>query len=462
MGRQIVNIGVEGNDASGDPIRAAFKKINDNFNELYSAVGQGAGISFTNLREGPDEIVPSSILIANVAANKYISKTLEGQGITIDNSDPTKMKFISTASNLSNDIAPALANDLNAGTFTIYRLSNPSTLLATQYNVNIDSFAINKGYADSRYLQLAGGTMTGQLILSGPISGGDNPLIATTKEYVDTLFLNNIGPTGPTGPIGSAVNIQGSVNSVPELPGYPSGYLGNIGDGYLVGGDLWVWSGSGWDNLGNIQGPQGTTGPIGPTGPIGSAVNIQGSVNSVPELPGYPSGYLGNIGDGYLVGGDLWVWSGGGWDNLGNIQGPQGNIGPTGPSGLQGATGPTGLAGNVGPTGPTGEMGPGVLIQGSVNTYTELPGYPSGYMGNIGDSYLVGNSGDLWSWTGGGWTQAGNIQGPQGTVGPTGPTGSFQSYNDFTTFFEAWAAQLPTTPGSPGQAWNNNGVITIS
>ena len=39
MAKQIINIGASANDGSGDPIRNAFDKTNDNFNELYFALG---------------------------------------------------------------------------------------------------------------------------------------------------------------------------------------------------------------------------------------------------------------------------------------------------------------------------------------------------------------------------------------------------------------------------------------
>lgn len=37
MAKQTINIGSAANDGTGDPIRTAFDKVNDNFNELYSA-----------------------------------------------------------------------------------------------------------------------------------------------------------------------------------------------------------------------------------------------------------------------------------------------------------------------------------------------------------------------------------------------------------------------------------------
>ena len=36
MAKQTINIGTTANDGTGDPLRTAFDKVNDNFNELYS------------------------------------------------------------------------------------------------------------------------------------------------------------------------------------------------------------------------------------------------------------------------------------------------------------------------------------------------------------------------------------------------------------------------------------------
>lgn len=36
MAKKIINIGQTANDKSGDPLRTAFSKINENFDELYA------------------------------------------------------------------------------------------------------------------------------------------------------------------------------------------------------------------------------------------------------------------------------------------------------------------------------------------------------------------------------------------------------------------------------------------
>lgn len=43
MAKQTVNIGAAANDGTGDALRTAFDKINDNFTELYAVTGAGTG-----------------------------------------------------------------------------------------------------------------------------------------------------------------------------------------------------------------------------------------------------------------------------------------------------------------------------------------------------------------------------------------------------------------------------------
>jgi hypothetical protein len=171
---------------------------------------------------------------------------------------------------------------------------------------------------------------TGPAGATGP-SGPSGPTGATGPT-------GPTGATGPSGPQGTAVTILGTYNSLGELQtAHPTG---NAGDGYLIGGTLYVWSASTslWENVGNIQGPTGATGPTGPTGP-------QGPSGTDSVVPG-PTGATGPTGPAGATGPS-------------GPQGPQGPSGPSGPVGAQGATGPSGANSTVaGPTGPTGPVGP--------------------------------------------------------------------------------------------------------
>ncbi|MVW75400.1 collagen-like domain-containing protein [Pseudomonas xionganensis] len=140
------------------------------------------------------------------------------------------------------------------------------------------------------------------------------------------------GATGPQGDPGAGLNILGTLASQAELPA-----TGNPGEGYLIAGDLWVWSGTAWVNAGQIQGPAGPQGPEGPAGQQG-APGADGADGA--------SAYAVAVAGGFV--GDEAAW-------LASLVGPQG---PQGVQGIQGETGPTG------PEGPQGPQGPAALIEG--------------------------------------------------------------------------------------------------
>ena len=188
--------------------------------------------------------------------------------------------------------------------------------------------------------------------------------------------VGGIGPTGPTGPTGPSGGPTGETGptgpqGIQGIQGVP-GPMGETGPQGIQGeqGEIGPTGPQGIQGLQGVPGPIGETGPqgeqgeIGPTGPAGTSVTIMGSYSNLNEL--LDEHLTGNIGDAYLVGDDLYVWSDNKneWINVGTIKGPQGDIGPTGPQGLQGIPGepgPQGIQGIEGPTGPTGPIGTALL-----------------------------------------------------------------------------------------------------
>ena len=87
MAKQFINIGIEGNDGTGDSIRDAFNKTNENFTELYAVFGQGGQIGFTSLSDTPDTLGSGKIPVSNSAGNAITMKGISGTGITVDEFD---------------------------------------------------------------------------------------------------------------------------------------------------------------------------------------------------------------------------------------------------------------------------------------------------------------------------------------------------------------------------------------
>jgi hypothetical protein len=268
----------------------------------------------------------------------------------------------------------------------------------------------------------------------------------------------------------------------------------DIGDKFIISGKAWIWTGVVWEIFGSVSsGPQGPTGPTstvpGPTGPTGST-GFTGPTGptGAPGVDGSGISILGtlantgllpdpgvNVNDAYLIGGDLYIWDGADWNNVGQIQGP---TGPTGPTGVRGddstVPGPTGPSGPTGATGSAGLGYAGITFtlasyssstaSGTVNKVDALvvgspiriisPSNPLIYADGIVFS-ITGTSVDitvLFDNTGG--TLASitsampvSITGTRGVTGPTGATGPTRS-TDIST----------TPPSSPmaGDLWYNS------
>ena len=77
MAKQTINIGSTANDGTGDPLRTAFDKSNDNFTELYNGAGGIADDSVTYAKLGT-EFTTSAALSTDVdfATAQVFTKTL--------------------------------------------------------------------------------------------------------------------------------------------------------------------------------------------------------------------------------------------------------------------------------------------------------------------------------------------------------------------------------------------------
>lgn len=228
------------------------------------------------------------------------------------------------------------------------------------------------------------------------------------------------GEQGPQGEAAAAIKILGALATDLDLP-----VVGEPGDGYLIVGSLWVYNGTAFEDLGPIQGPKGDTGEQGiqgeqgeqglpgERGDVGPALTLLGRLTSTSELPA-----SGVLGDGYLIAGDFWGWTGEAFENLGAIQGPKGDMGDQGiqgpqgekgDAGVQGIQGPQGEQGDTGDKGDKGDVGPGLVAKGVLASLEALQAVvdPAD-----GDAYMVLNH--LHVRQSGLWVDLGDLTGPQG------------------------------------------------
>ena len=238
------------------------------------------------------------------------------------------------------------------------------------------------------------------------------------------------GPKGDKGDKGDAFKYTDfTAAQLAALKG-PKGDTGDTGPRGERGpkGDTGPQGERGLRGLQGATGERGPQGPKGDKGEQGTGVTIKGRYDSLSALiAAHPKG---NEGDAYMVGTNLYAWSGTEWIDCGNIQGPKGDKGDTGPQGLRGIQGEKGATGERGATGPQGAKGD----KGDAFTYADftqeqlaaLKG-PKGDKGAKGDTGergpqglqgVKGDKGDK------GDTGAQGLQGVKGDTGATGAPGA--------------------------------------
>lgn len=160
MAIQLVNVGLIENDGTGDDLREAFIKVNENFSELsllvtesttVSNIGTGVGLfseqenynlKFKTLVEGNAVSLTSSTNEIVISVNDILNsinltadtgtQLISGYGslsIVGEDSISTELignslKITSNFNQLSNDLSPTLGGTLDASNFSIINLSS--------------------------------------------------------------------------------------------------------------------------------------------------------------------------------------------------------------------------------------------------------------------------------------------------------------------------------------------------
>jgi len=254
MARKIVDIGVEGNDGTGDSIREGFRKTNENFKEIYAVFGQEGTLSFLSLGDveaGQREnysAIANQLPIVNSQGNGIKFKPLVGaSGLTItypeDPADPNYNKIVLTQQRAvtelgSADAAGKFGNAVDAQGYVFGNIADPTQANVLNWNtqfersgqtvIGAEKFPVPLGFADNRYINKgtvpgeladamvgylavpagasgdqvaqagetvlkAGATMSGKLFLSdhpGDLAGAGNPIGLDDKQAATKYYVD--------------------------------------------------------------------------------------------------------------------------------------------------------------------------------------------------------------------------------------------------------------------------------
>ena len=198
MTRQNINIGSTANDGTGDPLRTAFDKINDNFVELYGSDNDintlDANLNVNNfsittgVTNGNITITPNGTGNINLGALKFNGTSISSDDSTIVNiNEALRVEGALTATGaLTSNTSLTLATGATVTGIDNGTLGSSATLLATQGAIKTYIDAQNTSQA----LTFVGDDSTGTAVNSGEtfqIAGGTG---LTSAVSGDTLTLN--------------------------------------------------------------------------------------------------------------------------------------------------------------------------------------------------------------------------------------------------------------------------------
>lgn len=176
MAKQNINIGIQSNDGTGDSIREAFRKTNENFQELYGLLGAYDGFRFfAGLEDTPSVGEPRKLLVTDTSGTTVTQVSLIGAGgIEVNNSNYGAGWIIAnTVTNVWLDPNPTLGGNLvGTGTGTQQILIGSSltnvvdvyTWRATDFGDPVaDQDLVTRKFLYDNFLSRSGNTINGDI-----------------------------------------------------------------------------------------------------------------------------------------------------------------------------------------------------------------------------------------------------------------------------------------------------------
>ena len=163
MAKQSINRGTAANDGTGDNLRAGAEKVNNNFDELYTALGNGTTLTSGNY-------------ITDASTSVLTNKTINGPDNTITNIPSSALaslpntKLDNSTITITGDGAATSAIDLG-DTLTIEGGTGiTTTVTADKVNISIDGVVLTEDSTD--------------VLTNKTISGSTNTLSSIANTYL--------------------------------------------------------------------------------------------------------------------------------------------------------------------------------------------------------------------------------------------------------------------------------------
>lgn len=187
MAKQVINIGTTANDGTGDPLRTAFDKVNDNFTELYSDDAGDVGSIVAGTGISVDQAT-GDVTVTNSEPNATHTGDVTGSGaLTIADNVVSYEKIDDEFTTLDALTAAATVNvDFDAAQLFTLTPTSATTLNITNPKIGITKTLIITGAGSSYTLTFNVGGAAGTFNLIA----GEYDDTSSTKNLIQILCVS--------------------------------------------------------------------------------------------------------------------------------------------------------------------------------------------------------------------------------------------------------------------------------
>ena len=205
MARQTLNKGTTANDGTGDTLRTAAEKINDNFEELYSFLGGDALTEYVNLADSGlvfSHLINSSnktVLVADSSAADYeVRLPVGGGSLILETSTATLSNKTLTSPTINNPVIDGMKINDNDSS---HKYTMVPGALTGNRNINLPSLTDSDTFVFRNHTQtLTNKTIDGPSIITAIKDANGAEIIkftATTSAVNEITIINSATSFAP-------------------------------------------------------------------------------------------------------------------------------------------------------------------------------------------------------------------------------------------------------------------------
>ena len=182
MAKNVINRGSTPNDGTGDNLRTGALKVNQNFDEIYTAIGDGTNIN------GTIKIADDSSTVVTLSANGETLKVLGGTGITSTVSGNNLTLAVDNTIITGSSSTTLTNKTINGPDNTITNLSATS-ITSGAFNLTSEENKIRFNYDGTGNFPTAA-TYEGMFVFD-KAAGQKKPYVASASGYINILTEND-------------------------------------------------------------------------------------------------------------------------------------------------------------------------------------------------------------------------------------------------------------------------------